>query len=263
MHNKDLRSKVQHFKAIDDVFFEKLMEDTEVCQEMLRVILEDEKLIVKHVVPQNSIRNLQGRSVRLDAFCVLGNGRNCNIEVQKSDNDDHVRRARYNASCITANITETGQHFKDVPDVCIVFISAFDFFKGNKTIYHVDKRLRETGQTIEDGLTEIFVNTEVFDNSNIAELMQCMKQEYVDNQKFPALSKRVNYYKNDVKGVDVMCSIMDELINEAVNETAVTKDKEFALRLLKRGESYDSIAELTGLSMEQIKEIEKSALQNA
>ena len=54
-------------------FFEVLADDIGVCQEMLRIILEDEKLIVKDVIVQSSERNLYGRSVRLDALCILGN----------------------------------------------------------------------------------------------------------------------------------------------------------------------------------------------
>ena len=46
---------------------------------MLRIILEDEKLIVKDVIVQSSKRNLYGRSVRLDALCILGNGKKCNV----------------------------------------------------------------------------------------------------------------------------------------------------------------------------------------
>ena len=68
--------------------------------------MEDDKLIVTDVIFQSSKRNLYGRSVRLDALCTLGNGTLCNIEVQRSDNDDHLRRARYNASVITSKETE-------------------------------------------------------------------------------------------------------------------------------------------------------------
>ena len=66
--NKTLE-KVKQLRPIDDVFFEKIIEDKEVCEEILRVILEDNKLEVLSVMPQNNIKNLWGRSVRLDAFC--------------------------------------------------------------------------------------------------------------------------------------------------------------------------------------------------
>lgn len=83
--------KVKDLRPIDDVFFEVLAEDPLVCQEILRTILGDDKLVVNDVIVQSSERNLYGRSVRLDALCTLGDGRKCNIEVQRSDNDDHLQ----------------------------------------------------------------------------------------------------------------------------------------------------------------------------
>ena len=71
--------QVKNFRPIDDTFFEVLADDIGVCQEMLRIILEDEKLVVKDVIVQSSERNLYGRSVRLDALCILGNGKKCNV----------------------------------------------------------------------------------------------------------------------------------------------------------------------------------------
>lgn len=109
------KARIQEFRPIDDVFFEVLIRNLKVCQEILRTILEDPGLEVLKVIPQNSVRNLQGRSVRLDAFCKLGNGKVSNIEVQRADDDDHLRRVRYNASCITANVTHPGEKFKNIP----------------------------------------------------------------------------------------------------------------------------------------------------
>lgn len=68
------KQKVKDFRPIDDVFFEVLADNREFCQEILRVILEDAKLIVIDVVVQSSNRNMYGRSVRLDALCTLGDG---------------------------------------------------------------------------------------------------------------------------------------------------------------------------------------------
>ena len=69
--------KVKDLRPIDDVFFEVLADDIPFCQEMLRILLEDENLVVKDVIVQSSQRNLYGRSVRLDALCILGNGKSC------------------------------------------------------------------------------------------------------------------------------------------------------------------------------------------
>lgn len=57
------KQKVQDFRPIDDVFFEVLANDVSFCQEILRTILEDNKLIVNDVIVQSSERNLYGRNI--------------------------------------------------------------------------------------------------------------------------------------------------------------------------------------------------------
>lgn len=98
---KEKLERVKELRPIDDVFFEVLAQNRSVCQEILRVILEDDKLIVEDVIVQYSNRNIYGRTVRLDALCTLRNGVKCNIEVQRSNNDNHLKRVRFNASSIT------------------------------------------------------------------------------------------------------------------------------------------------------------------
>lgn len=220
MSNRETLEKVKRLRPIDDVFFERLMENGKVCQEILRVILNDDKLIVKTVVAQRDIQNLYGRSVRLDALCILGNGDICNIEVQKSDNDDHVKRVRYNASLITANKTPKGSDFSSVPTLLMVFISRFDIFKKNRNIYHVHSVITDEGigyEMVDNGLSEVYVNTAVKDGTTLSELMDCFENEKVDNAKFPNLTKEVRYYKEDKKGVNKMCQIVEDYAQEKVN----------------------------------------------
>ena len=204
------RDDVNALRPIDDVFFEVLVEEPGVCEEMLRTILEDRNLVVEDVIPQRSERNIFGRSVRLDALCTLSSGVKCNIEVQRSNDDDHLRRARFNASSITMKCSNPGEHFEDVIELYIVYISDFDFLKKKKTIYHIEKCIRETGDFIDDGLHEIFVNTAVDDKTDIAELMNCFKQTTVDNPKFPKLSAAVRRLKTTEGGISTMCKVMEE-----------------------------------------------------
>ncbi len=208
--NDEVKERIEQLRPVDDIFFEKIMEDKEVCQEILRVILEDRKLVVISVTPQKSIRNLQGRSARLDVECTLADGSVANVEVQISDKDDHPRRVRYYASCITANVTEPGTNFKDVPDLYMVYITRFDLFKRGKTIYHVRPTLLETGEVVDNGLHEIYVNTVVKEQSEISELMDCFEQTMITSRKFPKLADRVNYFKRDEEGENVMSQIIEE-----------------------------------------------------
>ena len=162
---EEKKEQVKNFRPIDDTFFEVLADDIGVCQEMLRIILEDEKLIVKDVIVQSSERNLYGRSVRLDALCILGNRKKCNVEVQRSNKDHHLKRVRFNASVITVRDSQTDDKFEETIDLIVVYISEFDIFKRGRVIYHVDSVIRETQERVDDGLERVFVNTVVKDGT--------------------------------------------------------------------------------------------------
>lgn len=232
--------RVQDFRPIDDVFFEALAQNKEVCQEILRVIMEDKELIVESVITQCSENNLYGRSVRLDALCTLRNGTKCNIEVQRADNDDHLKRVRFNASSITVKESNPGEHFRDILELYMVYISEFDFLKGGKTIYHVDKVLRETGKVIDDGLHEIYVNTVIDDGSDISDLMACFMKKEVKNSKFPALSAEVSRLKETEGGAQSVCAVM-----ERYERMAVKKDRiERIIIMVEKGYSKEDILEL-------------------
>lgn len=252
--------KVKDLRPIDDVFFEALAQNKEVCQEMLRVILEDEGLIVVSVVTQSSEGNLYGRSVRLDALCTLGTGVKCNIEVQRADNDDHLRRVRFNAASITVKESNPGDKFKDVIELYVVYISEFDFLKGGKTIYHVDKVLRETGKVVDDGLHEIFVNTVINDGSDISDLMDCFKKKEVKNPKFPALSSEVTRLKETEGGTKTMCEVMERYEKLAVSKALQYERIKRIQRMIEKGYPKEEILDL-GYTEDEFTEAEQQMLQ--
>lgn len=214
MYSKEIREYIKNLRPIDDVFFEVLAENKEVCEEILRTILKDDKLIVKEVIAQKSLKNIYGRSVRLDALCILSNGTKCNIEIQRADNDDHQKRVRFNVASIDVKDSKAKEKFTAIEDVYAVYISEFDIFKKGKCIYHVDRILRETGTIVDNGIHEIYVNTAVNDNSDISELMQCFLQTDVNNPKFPKLSQCVTENKSE-RGISAMESVLETLLNKA------------------------------------------------
>lgn len=209
---------VQKLRPIDNAFFPVLGQDPGVMEEILRVILNDNTLTVEKVIAEYTLPNLSGRGVRLDSFCETGDGHRINVEVQKADDDDHIRRCRYNAAGMTWKEAEKGTRFKDLPDVCVVYITEHDFLHGGHTVYHVDKILRENGSLIDDGSSVIYVNTAVNDGSAISDLMRCFMQKTVNDPRFPRLSERVHQYKNTEKGAAEMCEELERYIDEITEE---------------------------------------------
>ena len=132
---------VQSLNVIDDIFFHKIAEDREVCEEILRIILEMPHLRMMQCQVQRFLRNNGAHSVILDVLCELEDGTHADVEVQKADDDDHQKRVRFNQSNIDTLLTERGIPYEELPDVYMVFISKFDIFKRGRTYkYHVDIR---------------------------------------------------------------------------------------------------------------------------
>ena len=265
--NERVQEIARQLNIIDDTLFQKMAEDPEFCEEMISTVLE-QKVIVKEVKPQNSIKNLQGRSVTLDALCELESGEDCTVEVQKADDDNHQKRVRYITSCVTANITEPGSKFKEVPNVIGIYISKFDMFDSGKTVYHIDRIIRETGEVVENGLQEIYVNAKVDDGSDVAELMHIFTEtDAYDFEKFPKVSGRKKQFKQNEGGQEKMCDLVEnyarecaaEAVQEAtkqVTEQAMLDTANNARRLFENGVVYDIVrASMPSLSDETLQRI--------
>lgn len=259
----EVQAIVQQLNIIDDTLFQKMAEDPEFCEEVISTILE-QKVTVKKVTPQNSVKNLQGRSVVLDALCELENGEECNVEVQKANDDDHQKRVRYNTSCITANITEPGTKFKNVPNVIGIYISQFDMFQSGKTVYHIDRVVRETGEVQDNGLQEIYVNTKIDDGTDISELMHIFTVADAYNfEKFPRVSKRKKQFKESEGDNEEMCDLVENYAKKRAEEATAEKAADSAKKLFENGVSYEIVrASISTISDEDLQKIYMQVTDN-
>ena len=215
---RQYHDQIQALCPMDDVFFEVLIQQPGVCEEMLHILLDCPDLIVLDIHAQHSIRNLLKRSVRLDALCHLPGNKLVNIEIQNENNTNHFKRVRYNEACVTTQSTDPGTDFENIPTVYSLYISDFDMFKKGKSIYHIRKSVVETDQTIDDGTLEIYANTTINDGSTIAEYLQLLKETSIDNPKFPHLTEGVKYLKNEERGVEKMSGFLAELLEKEVKK---------------------------------------------
>lgn len=206
--------KILQLRPIDDLLFNLMYQDKAACQELIRTILEDDSLVVLNVTAQNTIPNLLGRGVRLDVTCRTKDGRIVYVEVQRFDYDDHYRRIRCNSSVLTARHTPKGVDFKDVVEVYCIFITEFDIIKSEKTVYHIDSFIRETGEIIEDDLHRIIVNAARYDGSKSARLMKHFRESFFEDNEFPESSKQIRFFKNSPEGRIQMSKIMETILRE-------------------------------------------------
>ena len=90
-HSEELLNIIENFRLMDDTFMSKVFEDKACAELLLRVILNRDDLTVVRVVSQFELKNLQGRSARLDIYAIDEHGKQYDVEVQRSD-DSAARR---------------------------------------------------------------------------------------------------------------------------------------------------------------------------
>jgi predicted transposase/invertase (TIGR01784 family) len=167
--------------------------------------LLDKEITVLETKTQYSIRNLQSHSVQLDALIEDTDGKLYNVEIQVSDRDSHPRRVRYYQSAIDWSVLEKGAKYEDLPDLYLIFISAFDIIGLGKAKYQIDRVVRGTDVTLDNGVHEVYFNTKANDGTFISQLLEYFNNSDADNPKFGALSEKVHFQKRTKKGVNRMC----------------------------------------------------------
>lgn len=117
---------------------------------------------VQEVHTQYSIKNLHGRSVRLDIFATDSSDRKYNFEIQRSDKGAGVKRARYNSSIIDANILDALRKMRKEWQRCAERLRNCAMKQGMK-LENAAKLLRQGKLTREEISEVLGIDTETVD----------------------------------------------------------------------------------------------------
>ena len=205
---------LRRFCLMDDMFLSVIFQRRECTELLLRLILKREDLIVEKVRTQRDMKNLWGRSARLDILAVDKNGKYYNIEVQRKDEGANPRRARYYSALLDTNITEPGENFEHLAETYVIFITENDVLGLGEPLYHINRFIEEAGALFQDDAHIIYVNSKIQDETALGKLMYDMYCIDPDDMNYKILADEVRYYKEDTKGVKVMCKIMEEILDE-------------------------------------------------
>ena len=142
-------------------------------------------------------------------------------------------------------------------------------FKSGLPLYHVKKVVMETGQIVEDGLTEIYANAVIDNGSKFSKLMKVFTENDTYNtDEFPVTSEIKARFKFDEGGAVKMDETLQRWKEEWISEGEARGEKrgikegkklgaknekiKIAGDLKKRGFKDELIAEITGLSEKMI-----------
>lgn len=224
----------------DDILFRIASGDNKLCEELIEAVI-GKKVSVIEATPQYEIKGF-GRGVRLDVKCRLEDGSLCNVEVQKKDIYDDIKRTRYNASSLLLNETPAGADYKDIPDVYVIYIAEYDVLHNGQVCTEVCRCQKLNGEYIpvNDGEKIYFANAAAEDDGTLCyRYLKLMKQEgKLEDKEFPKTCERVNYYKFSEEGgkfmkEDISKRIYDEGFEEGIEEGIDLLKK--TVRMLKDG----------------------------
>jgi len=238
-----------------------LEDNFEAVELILRIILNQDDIIIKSIKTQDPLKNLQGRSAVLDVHASDSTGRKFDIEIQRANKGAGSKRARYNSSLLDAHILKPGDSTDNMPDSYVIFITENDVMHGNQPLYHIDRYVVMEGEKklFGDGSHIIYVNGAYRGNDAIGRLMHDFSCTNPNDMNYKELAKKARYFKEEKEGVASMSQILEDMRNEVAKETAKATAKETAERMIKIGKmSLDEIATyVPTLSIDELKELEE------
>ena len=147
----------------NDFLFGKVMQNPELCKELLQRILPD--LDIDHVeYPelQKTIKeDFDAKGVRLDAYVNDGKGTVYDIEMQAVTSKYLPKRTRYYQSMIDLQLVDKGQDYDTLNNSYIIFICLSDLFGKNRYMYTFENVCEEDSEVIlNDGSKKVFLNAD-------------------------------------------------------------------------------------------------------
>ncbi len=251
---------IKKFRLIDDTFFNICFDSSIECMQLLLCILFNRTdIIVQEVVTQFSAHNLYGRGVRFDVLAVDSDGKIYNVEIQRSDEGANPKRARYNNCLIDSREVAKGTKFKDFPEVWVIFITENDIFGAGLPMYHVERVITEIGKSFEDAAHIMYANGAYRAEDAIGFLMHDFFCADPAQMHYKELAKRTDFFKHEPKGVNAVCKIMQELMDEERidwrNEGIDEANTRMAREMLRDNEPMDKIVKYSHLPQERIEEL--------
>ena len=258
------KEKIKHFTIMNDIFMRNILKETACTEYILQVIMNKKELKVIDQTLQKDYKNLQGRSAILDCVAKDAENNHFNVEIQGANDGASPKRARYHCGLLDMNLLNPCDPFDSLPETYVIFITKNDVLGYNRSISHIQRKIKETEDIFQDGQHILYVNSKKQDDTELGRLMHDLHCEEADEMYSNILATRVHQLKETEEGVNQMCQELEEIYNEGeqfgflrgeqsgVQKGELKKARETTLALLEMGMSVEQIAEAVNLSIETI-----------
>ena len=254
--------------------FQKVMRDGRLCRRLLERLLGITISKISFPDTEKAIdTDIKAKSVRLDVYVEEhDSGRVFDVEMQSVNtvDDSLALRTRYYQAMIDQCTLEKGQKYRELRESYIIFVCAFDPFGLGLRRYTFCNRCCERSELLlPDKAVRIFFNAKgrIGDETEDVRAFLDYVNSLTATDGFAAeVAAAVEQIKANAEErklyMTLAMDIDDYIEREKVNWTAEGEAKgeakairDIAMRLFQRGVSAEQIAEDTGLSVEEVREL--------
>ena len=219
---RDITSKtIDDLTYMDDIFLSAALHDNlPAVQLMIRIILDDDRIVVTREVSQKELKNLYGRSIRCDAYSEDDRNRKYDIEIQNGREGASVVRARYNSAMLDTDNSLTGEEIAgNLKESYVIFITDHDHFYRGWPSYRIERFLTAQAddstavENVRDGSHIIYVNGSYDDvTSPIGQLIADLRCTDPQDIHYEELRDRAYYLKHSEEGRKYMSTTLNNLL---------------------------------------------------
>ena len=254
------------------IFCKVLEENPDVCKELLEMLLDIKIDRIEQPKSEQTFKtDFDSRGIRLDVYVKDGTGRCFDIEIQTSNYMRLEKRARYYQGLMDVDSIQSGQEYSALKDSYVIFLCLGDAFGHRLPVYTFRYRAEEDKNILmNDGTVNIFFNATMYDkmqSENLRSFFKYLCGKNSDDNFTDRLSALVERVKMNAQWRHRYMTIEQEIklqveartnerLNEKLNEKLDESKLEIAKNLLKINISPEQIAMATGLSLEQVKNLE-------
>lgn len=178
-------NKFNKISITDDFMFATVFKQNKAaCKRLLESILGFEILKLEYVNDQETVNTYrESHSIRLDVIA-KDSGAIYDIEMQKINDDDIMKRCRFYQGQIDTAQLLRGDEYHRLKNIYIIFICTFDLFGLDQYIYRFENYDKQLELSSDDGAKRIIINT----NGHKGDITEDLKA-FIDYVNSPECAK--------------------------------------------------------------------------
>ena len=263
--------KFEELRFHDDFMFGKVMEDLNLCREVLECLLEKPIGELREIQTQKEFKyTSDGKPIRMDVYNETEDGSIIDAEMENLNHktiESHAlpKRARFYQAAIDIDYMNKGSSFKILPESTVIFICSFDPFKRGVSHYSFVEKCEECCElSLGDGTRKIFFNCS-YEGDDISTELKMLYNYIMTGKAENSLTQRIEEAvvkgrKNEVWRTQYMKEWV--IIQDAKEEGREEGREEIIINMFKKHKTAEEIADLCGLQLEEVKNIQNRILSN-